>query len=244
MGAFVGHRNSSLLAGDSRPRAGSGQHMTHDLSLYTFKLCPFAHRVRLTLAEKGLSADMIEIDLKNKPEDFTEISPYGRVPLLVHGETRLWESAVIMEYLDEAFPQPPLMPAEPSGRAYARLWIDFANSRLFAATHRFIFERDDALRRQLIDQIQDDVRVLDRALQNRRIQGPFLMGSRLTLADIALYPWFEQVATLQKVSPFQMPGDCSAISAWSDAVAARPAVRQCSRTDDWYEDNYRLYLAA
>ncbi len=218
--------------------------MTHELSLYTFKLCPFAHRVRLVLAEKGLSADMIEIDLKNKPDDFTEISPYGHVPLLLHGETRLWESAVIMEYLDEAFPQPPLMPAEPSERAHARLWIDFADSRLLAATHRFIFERDDALRRQLIEQIQDDVRVLDRALQDRKAQGPYLMGARLTLADIALHPWFEQVATLQKLSPFRMPDDCPAISDWSGAVAARPAVRQCARTDEWYEDSYRLYLAA
>lgn len=225
-----------------RPEADSI--MTNDLKLYTFKLCPFAHRVRLTLAEKGLSAQMIEIDLKNKPEDFTEISPYRRVPLLLHGETRLWESSVIMEYLNEAFPQPPLMPAKPSERAQARLWIEFANSRLFAATHRFIFEPDEAQRRLLITQMQDDVRVLDRALQSRNGQKPYLMGSRFTLADIALYPWFEQAATLQKVSPFRMPDDCPGIGGWASAVAARSAVRQCSHTDDWYEDNYRLYLAA
>src|SRR5262245_25979898 len=105
--------------------------MTNDLKLYTFKLCPFAHRVRLALAEKDLSAEMIEIDLRNKPSDFTSISPHGRVPLLLHGDKRIWESAVIVEYLDETFPVPPLMPTAPFDRAAARLLVDFANSRLF-----------------------------------------------------------------------------------------------------------------
>ena len=62
------------------------------LQLYSFQLCPFAHRVRLALAEKGVSAEPIEIDLKNKPASFARISPYGRVPLLLHGKVKLWES--------------------------------------------------------------------------------------------------------------------------------------------------------
>lgn len=217
--------------------------MVHDLKLYTFKLCPFAHRVRLTLAEKGLPAEKVEVDLKDKPEHFKAISPYGRVPLLLHGEFPVWESAVIMDYLDEAFPAPPLMPAAPSNRAQARLWIDFADSRLFAATHRLIFERDDAQRALLIEQMRGDVGVLDRTLQSRNGREPYLMGSQFTLADIALYPWFEQVATLQKLSAFRMPAGCRHVHEWSEAVAARPAVKQCFQTSDWYEDNYRQYLA-
>ena len=218
--------------------------MTNQLRLYTFKLCPFAHRVRLTLAEKGLSAETIEVDLKNKPADFTAISPYGRVPLLLHGETRLWESSVIIQYLDETFPESPLMPAAPSERAHVRLWIDFADSRLFASTHRFIFERDETQRGILIEQMRDSVRALDQALRNRVGNGPYLMGSQLTLADIAIYPWFEQLATFQKVSGFRMPDDSRHIPDRSAAVAERPAVRQCSQPDDWYEDNYRRYLTA
>ena len=80
------------------------------LQLYTFKLCPFAHRVRLALAEKSVAAELIEIDLKNKPASFAQISPYGKVPLLLHGRIKLWESTVINEYLEEVFPDPPLMP--------------------------------------------------------------------------------------------------------------------------------------
>src|SRR5882724_13566395 len=93
------------------------------LQLYTFQLCPFAHRERLALAEKGVTAEQIEIDLKNKPLSFARISPHGRVPLLLHGEVKLWESAVMNEYLEEAFPDPPLMPASLSDRALARICV-------------------------------------------------------------------------------------------------------------------------
>jgi glutathione S-transferase len=90
------------------------------LQLYSFQLCPFAHRVRLALAEKGVAAEPIGVDLKNKPASFARISPHGRVPLLLHGEVKLWESAIINEYLDEVFPDPPLMPASLADRALAR----------------------------------------------------------------------------------------------------------------------------
>jgi glutathione S-transferase len=70
--------------------------------------------VRLALAEKDVAAEPIEIDLKNKPASFVRISPYGRVPMLLLGEVKLWESAIINEYLDEDFPDPPLMPASGS----------------------------------------------------------------------------------------------------------------------------------
>ena len=112
------------------------------LQLYSFQLCPFAHRVRLALAEKGVAAQTKEINLKNKPANSTRTTPHGRVPLLVHGEVKLWESAIINEYLDEVFPDPPLMPASLPDRALARVWVKFADERLYSATHRFIFTRE------------------------------------------------------------------------------------------------------
>lgn len=214
------------------------------LKIYTFKLCPFAQRVRLVLAEKGLAAEAIEVDLKSKPADFLAVSPYGRVPVLLHVGARLWESAVIMEYLDEAFPEPRLMPDAPVDRATVRLWVDFANSRLFSSTHRMIFEKGDAQRRSLIAQMQSDLVLLEASLRDRRVRGPYLLGSQLTLADIALYPWFEQLPTLEKLSPFRIGGDCPAIADWTVAIAARLATRQCAQSDDTYAEHYRRYLAS
>lgn len=214
-----------------------------DLTLYTFKLCPFAHRVRLALAEKGLAAEQIEIDLKNKPASFAALSPHGRVPLLIHGGFKLWESAIILEYLDEAFPDSPLMASEPQERAKARLWIDFANSRLFAATHQLIFTDDTVTRRELVEKMTASVRFLEDELTAQRHGGPYLLGAQFTLADIALYPWFEQAATLQRFSAFRMPPDCAQIERWRAAVALRPAAQSCARSDDWYAQGYQNYLA-
>lgn len=218
--------------------------MIDNLKLYTFKLCPFAHRVRIALAEKGLTAESIEVDLKNKPAEFITLSPYGRVPLLDHGGTRLWESAVILAYLDEAFLHPALMPELPAMRAQARLWTDFADQRLLAPTHRMVIDQNTAQKTLLMTQMQRDLESFERELRRQRATGPYVMGRQFTLADIALYPWFEQLQTLQKLSGFRMPGDCVAIHDWVSTVAARPAVIQCAKSNDWYELNYKQYLAA
>jgi glutathione S-transferase len=215
----------------------------HDLKLYTFKLCPFAHRVRIALAEKGLDYERIEIDLKNKPADFAEISPYGRVPLLTHGRTRVWESAVILEYLEDAFPEHALMPLNAADRAKVRLWIDFANTRLFAATHQLMFATDEAVRRELTAEMVSAVRYLEREGMHVG-RGPYLIGKEFSLADVVLYPWFEQASTLEKFSEFKMPKDTAGIRAWQKAVAERPAVISCARSDAFYAEGYQHYLAA
>lgn len=213
------------------------------LQLYTFKLCPFAHRVRLALAEKGIASEAIEVDLKNKPAEFARLSPSGRVPLLLHGQTKLWESAIINEYLDEAFPDPPLMPASESDRALARIWVKFVDERLYASTHGFIFARDVQARQRLAAEIIESIVFLeDEVMAKHSRSGPYIFGAQFTLADIALYPWFEQVGALEHLTEFRRPFGCVNLSAWSKKVGERIAVQQYARTQDWYVENYRTYL--
>ena len=167
--------------------------------------------MRLALAEKGVPAEQIEIDLKKKPASFAQISPNGGVPLLLHGEVKLWESTVINEYLDEVFPDPPLMPASLPERALARIWIKFADDRLYSATHSLIFTRGaDARRRRMVEML-DSVWILENELMAKRLGGgPYVFGDCFTLADIALYPWFEQVGALEQLSEFRLPLGCVA----------------------------------
>src|SRR5262245_711704 len=106
------------------------------LHLYSTYYCPYALRTRIVLKEKGLEYQHTEIDLKNKPADFLKISPYGKVPVLLDGDARIYESAIINEYIDEKFPSPALMPQSPTERAYVRIWIDFANTRLMPAAFK------------------------------------------------------------------------------------------------------------
>jgi len=83
----------------------------------------YSHRVRMVLAEKGVAVDIIDVDANNKPESLAEINPYNTVPTLLDRELVLYESTVIMEYLDERFPHPPLLPVYPVARAQSRLLI-------------------------------------------------------------------------------------------------------------------------
>ena len=83
----------------------------------------YSHRVRIVLAEKGVTVETIDVDLDNKPEDLASLNPYNTLPTLVDRELVLYEADIMMEYLDERFPHPPLFPVYPVARAQSRLWI-------------------------------------------------------------------------------------------------------------------------
>ena len=93
------------------------------MTLFSMPDCPRCHSVRIVLAEKDIQADIIEIDPNNKPEDLADLNPYNTAPTLVDRDLVLYDSQVIMEYLDERFPHPPLMPVDPVSRAHARLTL-------------------------------------------------------------------------------------------------------------------------
>jgi RNA polymerase-associated protein len=91
------------------------------MTLFSDPLCPQSHRTRIVLAEKDITVDVIYIDPDNKPEDLAELNPYNSVPTLVDRDLVLYDARVIMEYLDERFPHPPLMPVDPVSRAKSRI---------------------------------------------------------------------------------------------------------------------------
>src|ERR1700726_1211487 len=99
--------------------------------LYSGTTCPFSQRCRLVLFEKGMDFEIRDVDLFNKPEDISTMNPYGQVPILVERDLVLYESNIINEYIDERFPHPQLMPADPVMRARARLFLHRFEKELF-----------------------------------------------------------------------------------------------------------------
>jgi len=91
------------------------------MTLFSSPTSPDSHRVRVVLAEKGITVEIVDVDATNKPEDLIDLNPYNTVPTLVDRELVLYDSRAIMEYLDERFPHPPLMPVDPVSRARSRL---------------------------------------------------------------------------------------------------------------------------
>src|SRR5271154_7476568 len=100
--------------------------------LYSGTTCPFSQRCRLVLFEKGMDFEIRDVDLFNKPEDIAVMNPYGQVPILVERDLILYESNIINEYIDERFPHPQLMPADPVRRARARLFLHRFEKELFS----------------------------------------------------------------------------------------------------------------
>jgi len=154
------------------------------MTLFSDPICQYSHRVRIVLAEKGVTVDIEDIDPKSVTEEILEANPYGTLPTLVDRDLALYESNVVMEYLDERFPHPPLLPVYPVARAESRLWI-------------YRIERDWCV---LIDQIKasPDGKKADAARKEFReslvtIAGifeemPYFMSEEFTLVDCCLAP--------------------------------------------------------
>jgi RNA polymerase-associated protein len=145
----------------------------------------YSHRVRMVLAEKGVAVDIVEVDPNNTPEDLAEINPYNSVPTLLDRDLVLYESTVIMEYLDERFPHPPLLPVYPVARAQSRLLI-----------HRI--EKDWSGRVDLLMAGKGRETVLDKARNELREsiigiapifdETLFFMSDEFTLVDCCVTP--------------------------------------------------------
>ncbi len=177
--------------------------------LYDAGRCPYCARVRIVLAEKGLGYDVVEIDLSDRPAWLYDKNPSGRVPVLEEdGGFVLPESLVIMDYLEERFPEPALWPADPAERALARLWLDRFDPRLGSDYY--------AERRGERSELGARLRELDAALEAQ----PFLTGREYGLADIGYVPWILRARSNLAVDlePYE------ALSAWVERLGERPAV--------------------
>jgi glutathione S-transferase len=209
------------------------------MELFTARTCPYAHRTRLALLEKGLDCEHVEIDFKNKPARFLAVSPYGKVPALSHDGNTIYESLIINEYLDEVFPEPRLMPAGPIGRAKARIWAHYCDNYYVTDTSSLVRTRDPGETRRLVGVVQDRMRFMEtEGLAKLSGGGPYWFGAQVSLLDLAWYPFFERLPALTHWRGLTIPEDCSRLKAWRDAMAGREAVRRIAHDGDFYIKHY------
>jgi glutathione S-transferase len=192
------------------------------IQLYSTFYCPYALRTRIVLKEKALPHEHTEIDLKNKPPDFLKISPYGKVPVLIDGEARIYESAIINEYLDETYPEPALMPADPQGRAYVRIWVDFANNHLMRTGWRAVMGPEEK-RAEALEEYLELLKTLEKEIDGKQ----WLAGDPFTLGDIAYAPIFARMDKQEHLDWGMFPN----LKRWWDRIAGRPAYRATGGLD-------------
>jgi len=161
--------------------------------LYSLGYSPTCQRVFAVLAHKGIEYDNVEVDItkKERPAEFNAVSPFGKVPAMVHDGRTIVESSVICEYLDEVCPSPAMLPADAAGRAEARQWIQFVNRAVVDRDGEFVHvERDKAAKHALCHKIFPDLAHLDRALAGR---SNLFFGDELSLVDVNVAPFSRNI---------------------------------------------------
>jgi glutathione S-transferase len=180
------------------------------LVLYDAPRCPYCARVRIVLAEKAIEYEVVEVDLSDRPAWIYEKNPTGRVPVIEEDGWVLPESVVIMEYLEERYPEPALLAADPADRALARLRI-FRQDEL-TSPYYAVRRGDDDARGRLDEQLAR----LDAMLTAT----PWLGGREYGLADIAFVPWILRARDMLGVALDAHP----ALQDWLGRLEERPAV--------------------
>jgi glutathione S-transferase len=180
------------------------------LTLYDADRCPYCARVRIALAEKGVEHDVVEVDLTDRPAWIYEKNDTGRVPVVEEDAWLLPESSVILEYLEERYPEPPLLPADPGERAPARVLI-FRHDD-FTRPYYGLRRGEDGAAERFDEQLAG----LDALLAGRA----WLTGREYGLADIAYVPWVLRARDVLGVSLDRFP----ALRSWLDRLEERPAV--------------------
>jgi glutathione S-transferase len=180
------------------------------ITLYDADRCPYCARVRIALAEKGIEYETVEVDLDDRPAWIYEKNPLGRVPILEEDTFVLAESAVIDEYLDDRYPDPPLWPADPADRALGRMLVFRFDevSRPYYAVRR----GEDGARERL----DAALTTLDAVLQEQE----FLSGREFGLADIAYVPWILRARDRMEVDLERFP----ALAEWVGRLEQRSAI--------------------
>ena len=199
--------------------------MAAPLKLISHKLCPYVQRAVIALTEKGVPFERIDIDLANKPDWFLKISPLGKTPVLLVGEHAIFESAVILEYLEETQANPQ-HPANALHRAEHRAWIEFGSAVLNDIAG-FYTTPDEATFKAKAAQLE---RKLAR-LEARVAAGPWFDGEKFSLVDAVFGPVFRYFDVFDAIGDFGILAEKPKTARWRASLAARPSVRSAVSSD-------------
>ncbi|WP_298908774.1 glutathione S-transferase family protein [uncultured Nostoc sp.] len=215
------------------------------VQLYFAKASTFSQRTRVVLLEKGIDFSATEIDLQNKPDGYTQISRYGKVPAIKHGDIEIYESAIINEYLDEVFPEPALLPRDPGAKALARIWIDYANTRFVPAFNKLLRGKDAQEQGQGQREFLESLLYIEQeGLGKLSGNGPYWLGDQLSLVDISFYPWFERLPLLEHFRNFTLPTETPRLQKWWNTVRDRESIRAVENPASFYLERFAKILGA
>ena len=183
------------------------------MTLYSGTTCPFSQRCRIVLYEKGMDFQIVDVDLYNKPEDLAVMNPYNRVPVLVERDLILYESNIINEYIDDRFPHPQLMPADPVMRARARLFLYRFEQELFS--HIEPVEKSSKSADKSRAAIRDNLVQIAPVFARQK----FMLGEEFSMLDVAIAPLLWRLDHYNIV----LPKPAAPLMKYAERIFTRPA---------------------
>ncbi|KAF8864447.1 glutathione transferase omega-1 [Acephala macrosclerotiorum] len=219
------------------------------LKLYSGWFCPFVQRVLLVLLEKNIPFQYIEVNPYHKPASLLALNPRGLVPTLQYASKPLYESTVICEFLEEAYPgsTPKLLPKDPYQRAYGRIWSDFVTSRIIPSFHRALQYQPHAegnseagfkeVKAEFVEKIKEFTEAMD-------AEGPFFLGREISMVDLIIAPWAVRLWVFDHFKGGLDLGSekwTERWGAWLKAVEGRESVVKSTSEREHYLPIYKRY---
>jgi len=187
--------------------------------LYSGTTCPFSQRCRFVLFEKGMDFEIRDVDLYNKPEDIAIMNPYAQVPILVERDLILYESNIINEYIDERFPHPQLMPADPVMRARARLFLFNFEREIFVHVQQLERREHSKESSRLMEKARQQIRERLTQLAPLFIKNRFMLGEDFSMLDVAMAPLLWRLDHYA----IEMPRSAAPLMKYAERIFSRPA---------------------
>ncbi|MDQ3195388.1 MAG: glutathione S-transferase N-terminal domain-containing protein [Burkholderiales bacterium] len=184
------------------------------MTLYSGTSCPFSQRTRIVLYEKGMDFQILDVDLYNKPEDLAIMNPYNRVPVLAERDLILYESNIINEYIDDRFPHPQLMPADPVMRARARLFLFRFEQEMFC-----YIEPLERSNQKLAEKARASIRDSLTQIAPVFTRQKFMLGEEFSMLDVAIAPLLWRLDHYN----IQLPKQAAPLMKYAERLFSRPA---------------------
>ena len=197
----------------------------------------------MLMIEKELPFELIEVDLRNKPDWFLAVSPYGKVPVIVDDGKTIYESAIINEYLDEKFKNIPLRPAGTFERAKARIWMDYCSNKYLVLSRKLLTDNgNNELQIQNKEKLRQALIYMEKECFEKNENGNFWLGEKISLVDLHYAPFFERFSAFKELFGVEWPEECVKLKGWWKAIEERDSYKMTVLPTDQHVDLYKSLM--
>nr|ACJ06747.1 glutathione S-transferase omega class protein [Crassostrea ariakensis] len=208
----------SFATGSACPDLEAGK-----LRVYSMRFCPYAQRTLLVLAQKNIPHEVVNINLKNKPEWFLQKNPLGRVPTLEKDDKIVYESAICCDYLDQVYPDNKLTPDDPYCQARDKMTVEVF-SQFVSDLHK-VMNSTPQENPESLQKVKNHLSQLESVITAR--QGGYFGGNAVQMLDLMLWPWYEYLIFAKVVPLERLSGVYPALCVWTEKMPEWPSVQKC-----------------